>query len=500
MDHARNCTRLHCYLFLALGFLVSSLQGAEEYSRISNGSSTSGTRLARVATVTSGGTPVYKSLSPTTGFSSSLTMSLNSDLASVSMPSGSPPNTRPFEVKSQTVYYKWESGSSAGSSAIYSFEWSSKEANLTWTHGSAGSAATTFKTFNSDPFLITLTPGTNMQDITSVEDGDPVPKTYKEGVLFFDNITGLDQVVKIGDEEILLKPGYNSFPFYGEVGEDGFPKGLSPGMNVGLVEGPNGLPIFTGRLGLSSEGVPVWGTPPAPASALASSLGATIKLPNGMTPGVTDYVALPPGMTKGSNVPLPGGMTAGSPGLPPGVTPGSVGSLPNGVISGGKNNLPEGVSPGTYQGFFPNVPGGGITTTYTPTKGKSSGTGVGSGTGQQGTGGDYIPGSSMAGQSDAAKGEGKSAADTIIAEGKAALDGLGAKAEGILGADKKPWSAPDEGFFAGRDTSWLRWQLDLGFDQYDIQVPLEWISLVREILHWVLKISFVIACLRLVMK
>jgi hypothetical protein len=344
--------------------------------------------------------------------------------------------------------------------------------------------------FEMEPAVINLTAG----QLTNVTVGE-VPKIYKEGVVLLENTTGREQKVMFGNEELILKPGYNAFPFYGEVDSNGFPKALAgmTGGNMSSTTSPDGNSVWGARFGLTPEGTGVWGSPPT-MQAFAGSEGAVIKLPNASNPGVTDYVTLPAGLTKGSNVPLPGGMTAGSDDrLPTGVTPGSAGALPAGVISGGTANLPAGVSAGT-------VAGNGGTTSSGGTTGSNPGT-VGGGTSGQGSDGNYVAGPSMAGMQGEGEKAGKAAAEALV---KQVTDGLGEvkeKSDMMKNAGstiRDMIIAPTS--LGGHDRTWASFSVPIAKQTVNIEIPTYWLDLIRAILLWGVKIWFVWSVLKLFMK
>lgn len=337
---------------------------------------------------------------------------------------------------------------------------------------------------------------------------EPEPeKEFGDAIMLLDNRTGLGLEVPFGDEALALEPGYNAFPFSGELDEDGLPAARGD-MLLGKVVGPDGQTYFVGRIGNGIEGPPQWSSPPGPLEVFPPTSGQTgpvVKLPNAAGSGaLNDYVTLPSGMTKGNNVPLPGGMAAGSAGLPPGVTGGTAGALSNGTISGGTSYLPPGYSAGTVKGNT------------------SSGSGSGSGSGSSGSsggatggmsaggitkddsstdGGPYLPGASMAGLAAEGKAMGQQAGQAV---GQVVSGGLGeatAAGSDIFGPDGFSfWSAPDAGFFSGSDSSWTDFTLPLAQFSVNIKIPLEWLSLIRAILVWGVKIWFVLACIKLVMR
>ncbi|MEM9237615.1 MAG: hypothetical protein AAGB14_12620 [Verrucomicrobiota bacterium] len=345
------------------------------------------------------------------------------------------------------------------------------------------------------------------------------PLETEAGILLLDNRTGetLDQ--EFGDELLELAPGYNSFPFNGAV-DGGFPSAMPDDMQLDRITGPDGTVYWVGRIVPGSEyGPPEWTTPPSPIEIYApdgSNQGPGLKIPGG-TEGVSDYLQLPPGVTPGNNLPLPGGMTPGSPGLPEGVTPGTGGALPDGVISGGSNYLPDGVTPGTITGYVPigglgpvgptpkPAPGGGTR----PDGGGGSGGGGGGTTGGQGGGGvviiegdgdGYVAGPDMSKFYDQGQKLGEDTA-TALADGLAGgLGEMGEGAAGIFGEGGFQFWQADEGILSGSDSSWLQFTLPLAEYQATIEIPANWVSLIRAILLWGVKLWFVWSVIKLFLR
>lgn len=501
MDLTRNSARLDFARVLALVVLVTPAFAQDVFTAGQNTTSNGsfpGTTVARRVNLTSStgsglvGILQFSSTSATSGFQT---------YGATYWPRYNAPSQaggtvgvlggnaeRLFQKVDFTVWYRWGSSTSL---PVYSFEWSSKQSIITWTRASPY-AGSTFSTFTQPPFEITLTPGAASQVITSNE-GQPPPPTYAEVYLVLENQTGADHTMRIGNEDLLLKPGYNLFPYYGEVDADGFPKGLPVG-SFGLEQAPDGNNVLVGRLIRNDENSVVWGDPAPTAEVLGTPGNQTVKLPNGVTNDSRDYVPLPPGMTKGNNVPIPAGMTSGNPRLPSGVTPGSSGALPAGVISGGTVNLPAGVSAGTVQG---NTSSGTAGTGNTGVTTEPVRTGGGDALSSDGL---YSAGPGMGGLDAAGRAEGKSASQAF---NTALTDGLGdltAKGDEISGGLPSFWSAPGETGLGAKDASWLSTTLMLGDVEYDLEIPRSWIDLIRETVHWVLKICFVIAVLRLFTK
>ena len=367
--------------------------------------------------------------------------------------------------------------------------------------GAAGSSSVSYLGGNQSVtvFLLSPLPISAAFGATDLTAGTPnVPKVFGSGVLFIDNLTGIDQKSAFGAEEVNLKPGYNSIPFTGELDANGFPKAMPSNWALSKSVGPDGQVVWSGRIASGIEGgPPVW-TEIRGAEVLAgtSGSGPTVKVPNGRNPALNDYVTLPAGMSKGSYNTLPGGMTAGSPGLPPGMTGGSSGALPSGVLSGGGSYLPSGVSPGTTAST------GGVSSG--PIAGTGS-TGTTSGPSTQGEAGGYIPGASMGGMEEAGIAKGRASADKLKADGKAALDGFGGKVDSVLGSGANGlastfWTTGGDGAVSGQDPSWLSVSIPIAQWNVPLTIPPHWVSLIRSILLWGVKIWFVTAVLKLLMR
>ena len=401
---------------------------------------------------------------------------------------------------------------------------------------------------------LTIGPGGTVQSLTDPvgdENNEPEPpldpdagKVFEEGVLMLDNRTGVPQQLQLGDEVIELQPGMNAIPFYGQT-LDGFPKALPTDFEGTKVLGPDGQKVWHGVLGNGIEYAPEWKPAASGAYQLfgppSSNSGPVLSAPGAN--GNQVYSGLPPGMTKGSALPLPGGMSQGTLGLPPGVTPGTNGALPRGVASGGSLFLPQGVSPGVNpitppSGMTPGTsgirpPGTRVGDPGVPsgsTSGGSSGGGSGgsggstappvvgtpssgSGSGMIGGGGvqssdetpdensPYQAGSSMAGLGDEGKALGESSALEVGQGVASGLNGISESVgEGFGEGGFAFWTAPGPNIFDGQDNSWLSMTLALGTKTVNIEVPQEWVSLIRSILVWVLRIGFVYSCIKLVMK
>lgn len=355
-----------------------------------------------------------------------------------------------------------------------------------------------------EPLVIHLTsPGEPL----GIEDPYAGPETEKEiegGILLLDNLTGTGLELDFGDEALRLQPGYNAFPFYGEV-EEGFPKAIGDDWQLTRVVGADGQTYWVGRIAPGSEGGPEWVAPPSAAEIQVmppqtGQTGPTVKIPNGASEGdLKDYVTLPAGMTKGNNVPLPGGMSPGN-GTPKGVTPGDAGALKDGVISGGTSYLPSGYSAGTVQGNSPADPG----VPKDGTTGKNPGAVVQKDSGGEDDAGPYIAGPSLDGLLEEGRELGQEAADRVGVE---IGEGLGELAQTVSvfgpGASDyflPEWSAPPATFFGGADKSWLNFELPIGTQMVQIEVPENIINLIRAILLWVVKIVFVMACIRVAMR
>ena len=326
-------------------------------------------------------------------------------------------------------------------------------------------------------------------------------KLYDKGIIVFDNLTGETKDIAFGDETLQLDPGYNAFPFNGEVDENGFPKAANGEWDMMKTTGPDGQTYWFARQAQNgqwgSEGLSITILPPS-----SGTSGPVLQIPNGNNPGNIDYVALPAGMTAGASVPLPGGMTAGSPGLPPGVTGGTSGALPTGVISGGTNYLPPGVSAGTTAGNNPTSGGTGGTTTG---GGQSTGTGTGGSVGSTtqtpaATEG-YLPGASMSGFVEQGKEMGREMGARITEKGVGAAEEVSDAASGFFGEGGfKFWSGDSSGAITGSDGSWANFQLPIAEQMVTIEIPPEWLTIIRSILLWGVKLWFVVACIKLVMK
>ena len=73
------------------------------------------------------------------------------------------------------------------------------------------------------------------------------------------------------------------------------------------------------------------------------------------------------------------------------------------------------------------------------------------------------------------------------------------KAGSVLGETPQFWTAPPVSFFSGQDSSWTRFTLGLGVTTVDIEIPHKWLTLIREILLWGIRIWFVGAVIKLLM-
>ena len=429
-------------------------------------------------------------------------------------------NVTPLNVSAWPYFYQWSSqvswtGLSSTNPVVgnfpasnYSVSYSSRISGFAAGSGvfpvssSAGTSSVTFTSGNQSTTLWLLPVRkvvANIGDTNLSLTPSLVPKVYGSGVLFLDNLTGIDQKSAFGSEEITLKPGYNSIPFTGELDPYGFPKAMPSTWALSKTVGPDGQVIWSGRIASGVEGgPPVWTQIQGPEIfAGVSGSGPSIKVPNGKDPALSDYVTLPAGMTKGGFNTLPGGMTAGSPGLPAGVTGGSSGALPSGVLSGGSVYLPPNVSAGTKAGQ------GGVT------PGQVAGTGTTattSGASTRGEAGGYIPGASMDGMLEKGVADGKAAAEKITTDAKAAMTALGEKGNAILGAGSAGLAASylqigtGASAVGGADRSWLNVTIPIAQYNIPLVVPSHWIDLIRSILVWGVKIWFVVAVLKLLMR
>jgi hypothetical protein len=393
-----------------------------------------------------------------------------------------------------TVFYKW---STNGPTATVSVTVPAASASVTYGSGNGGHPV-----FFGTAFVANLTAGV-LENIVPV--APPVPKIYGSGVFFINNTTGIEHKGRFGDEDVTLKPGYNAIPFTGEIDSNGFPKAVPANWALTKTTGPDGQVYWSGRISppIEAGGAPVWaGVGGIAILPGASGSGPVIKLPNASNPALYDYVTLPAGMTRGSNNTLPGGMTAGSPGLPPGMTGGSAGALPNGTLSGGTAYLPPNVSPGTTSnvfvggptpGGFPGVNGTGVTAT---TSGPST----------QGESGGYIPGASMDGMLERGVAQGQAAARKITTEFSDAANAVGGRAGAIYGSGTRGLAAGYWGVGAGAaavggaDRSWLSVTIPIAQYSIPLTIPPYWIDLIRSILVWGVKIWFVVAVLKLLMR
>lgn len=393
----------------------------------------------------------------------------------------------------------------------------------------------------------------NYTDVAGDSQGPPDPdegKIFGSGILMLDNQTGQPQEMQFGDEVLTLAPGMNAIPFRGQVDENGMPLALPPAFSGSLATAPDGTKYIHGAL-TAPAAVPGFSNlPPTWAPAVPVGVnglevfgpvnnqsGPTVRAPGAN--GSPVYNQLPPGMSAGSTLPLPGGMSVGTPGLPPGITPGTNGALPNGVASGGVPRLPFGVSPGTRANPYPSgvtpLPSSGIRPPGTRTTdpgviaggssgGSGSSGGVSSSAPSGGSGGSsttsqggiasggvvqtqapndastgYQAGSTFAGLDAEAMAKGQTAAQEGINATSGALSKItGAVGDG-LGDASAFWTLPDEGFFSASDSSWRNMTLALGVKSVSIEIPEEWLTVLRSILLWVIRIYFVIGCIRLVM-
>jgi hypothetical protein len=382
--------------------------------------------------------------------------------------------------------------------------------------------------YGTGPFNVYFNPST--MNISMVDpNAEP---DYESGIFMFQNITGQDQEMQFGDEVLKLKPGMNSIPYHSKLDGSGFPVDLPIGFDgVKKLDG-DGKPYIVATLRNGIEYSTEW-SPMTPSLIdifpPTATAGPTVRAPGAN--GSPVYNQLPAGMSPSMGNPLPGGMTIGTVGLPRGMTPGVNGALPSGVASGGSGSLPSGVSPGVFPNPFPNgqtLPPSGIRPPGTrttdpgvvpgtpsnpppppPPTGTTGGTSVAGGsviqTGEnnQEPGGVYGEGSNMAGAGDAATALGEAGANEVSGAMSNALDGIGQAVANPLGENNgKFWTAPGAGAFEAYDTSWMNFSINNipHFGTISVEIPPHWISLVRQILLWVIRIYFVFGCIKLLMK
>lgn len=399
-----------------------------------------------------------------------------------------------------TYTFSWRVGGTSSDPLEYSVTFDIGPVDATVTYGGGSSLTLLLPPLKIDIYA---------DGSFSVDDplAEPEPDPEKEiegGILLLDNLTGTGLELDFGDEALRLQPGYNAFPFYGEV-EEGFPKAIGDDWQLTRVVGADGQTYWVGRIAPGSEGGPEWVAPPSAAEIQVmppqtGQTGPTVKIPNGASEGdLKDYVTLPAGMTKGNNVPLPGGMSPGN-GTPKGVTPGDAGALKDGVISGGTSYLPSGYSAGTVQGNSPAEPG----VPKDGTTGKNPGAVVQKDSGGEDDAGPYIAGPSLDGLLEEGRELGQEAADRLGVEIGEGLGELG-QTVSVFGPGASDyflpeWSAPPATFFGGADKSWLNFEVPIGTQMVQIEVPENIINLIRAILLWVVKIVFVMACIRVAMR
>ena len=522
VDLARHCARCGCYVVTSLAFLVTFQKSdGADFDRNSQAlESTSGNPLSYsysqvVITVTGAGSQNLELGFGPASFgtyngpaTTPVTVNMNSNgytvahhggflwsgnsAAAVSVTGNAP-------EKKWTMFYRW-----AGSTTVYNFEAVLPPATLKVTF--AASATGTYSSHQHTPFNITLTRGLGFQSVTAA------PKNIQKGVLFFDNTTGQGVVVPFGTENVLLNPGQNTFPFNGEVDANGMPKAMPPGMLLSRIVSPSGQVAWVGRLSPAAGGGQTWGpSSPNPATYFdgAGSGLPTIKLPNALT-GFSDYVQIPAIFGGGGSgiSTMPGGISLGGSGLPAGVTGGVNGALPNGVISGGTAYLPPGVSAGTTAGNpVTGVVGDGIgvvgggTVTYPVVSSGSGGPIV-----KPDAETPPVQTPSMAGMEEAGVGKGQQAVKRVSKEVSTTLSQIDTKQAGIVSSNggkgyaASKWTVPGAALFSGNDTSWMSFSLPIASWNVQISLPTQWFSLIRSVLLWGVKIWFVMAVLKLLMR
>jgi hypothetical protein len=323
-----------------------------------------------------------------------------------------------------------------------------------------------------------------------VTDPAPLPpetKDMKEMFLQLYNGLGEATTLKMGGVDLTLQPGWNTFRYRGATDANGYPtaSGIPAGLTV--VTGSDGTQYVIGGISPGIEyGDPKWWNYPG-ASVVGNGVdGPSLVVPGGYGPGSgplgsNSYVPLPPLPPRPppSSEPIVVGQDPPTWFGPPSAP------TPSGPISGGSGGSSSGGSSGGSSGSGGASTGG-------STGGESTGNGntVGGVTGPgegEGAGGYYnAPGSG-----------------DVVAEGLAIGKGLQTTGEGIVSGLKarnwKWWSIAEPSI--GQDTSWLDTQVTINGTSFKlINMDRDWLSWLRSLLLWAVKVMFVLAVIRLFMK
>jgi hypothetical protein len=112
----------------------------------------------------------------------------------------------------------------------------------------------------------------------------------------------------------------------------------------------------------------------------------------------------------------------------------------------------------------------------------------------------------MGGMLESGVAQGKAASDKIKSEASAAMTALGAKGAAIYGSGNGGLASGYWGIgtgasaVGGADRSWLNVTIPIAQYNIPLVVPSHWIDLIRSILVWGVKIWFVVAVLKLLMR
>lgn len=287
--------------------------------------------------------------------------------------------------------------------------------------------------------------------------------------LLLENNTGEEQEIDWLGQKLKLKPGMNEFRYDGKVDAQGRPLQLPEGFEGTPFGGNGGVPNYlhgsfdsvTHESGEFDKPLAQWTTP-----AIGTPAPQVLGLGDGKTRGNT---ILFPGVggTSGSIITLP----VTKPPQPPKDQPAGTGG--------------SGISDPSKPTPAPPAPGGGDTTNNITNSVTTNNTFI-----QEGEGNG--PGADNTGDLSNMEKDATDKAELL----KKDIEASTQKAYGFW--DFQFWMGPSS--LSGTDNTMLSWTLPIDQQLVTIEIKPEWISVMRGILLWVIKIGFVMAVLKLVMR
>lgn len=318
-------------------------------------------------------------------------------------------------------------------------------------------------TFVFQPIRITYNAQTNAIDIQN-PNGGPPPTTCGIRQMLLNNLTSADVKVMMGNQEVTLKPGINQLRYQGGIDADGNPTELGSNFVGKGFTGSDGTKYHYAEYSGWGE-FAGWKAPPPGDYTVTGdpAQGAMFTRPSNVAGGAVNMVGLKPTRPvtlpttqRPANQTWPG-LANPTTGAPVAVAAPSTGSTTNTITAGS-------VGGGTGSGGAPVVA-----------------------TGQTGEGGFYnAPG-----------------LDDVLGDGDGKAQGLKdaitGKADALKGKTWKWWNIQESGL--GQDSSWLNTSVVIaGTSHKLIKIDPDFLPWMRSMFLLMVKVSFVFAIIKLVMK